>query len=264
MNQYEFLQASVLHDRLAHAYILSGNDILNKEKTVLQFSQYLNCEQENRPCTICQSCKWINKGVHPDVIRLSPSISSRSEKKEFNISQVRELHRRVNLGGWNSKYTIIVLGDVHTMNHEAQSAFLKILEEPKGSTIFILLAQHADAMLDTIRSRAQILPFFTAVIQDRDPNTESDTTNKLIDGSLYERFEEIKRISEQPSLQIEKILSSLLVDMRGMLLKHLHDNDKEVILKDYTNIKRILNTYNAITKTNTNVRLALEQVAIHA
>ena len=47
-----------------------------------------------------------------------------------------------------------------TMNAQAQNALLKVLEEPPGSVIFILIAESKAALLETVRSRCTFLSLF--------------------------------------------------------------------------------------------------------
>lgn len=44
-----------------------------------------------------------------------------------------------------------------TMNEQAQNALLKVLEEPPGSVLFILIAENKAALLDTVISRCTVL-----------------------------------------------------------------------------------------------------------
>lgn len=50
---------------------------------------------------------------------------------------------------------VIIIVDAHTMTIEAQNAVLKILEEPPKDTVLLLTVSHLQAVLPTIRSRAQ-------------------------------------------------------------------------------------------------------------
>jgi len=52
-----------------------------------------------------------------------------------------------------------VIDDAHLMNAEAQNAILKTLEEPPGDALIILVARNSQRLLETIRSRCQIIQF---------------------------------------------------------------------------------------------------------
>jgi len=50
---------------------------------------------------------------------------------------------------------IYIIDDADRMNHQAQNAFLKLLEEPAPHVHFLLLTHHAERLLPTILSRVQ-------------------------------------------------------------------------------------------------------------
>lgn len=72
---------------------------------------------------------------------------------------------------------VAAIEDAHTLNHQAASALLKTLKEPT-STLFILLVDRIQAILPTIVSRCQIIPFrrlkpedlATVLIQQEQPS----------------------------------------------------------------------------------------------
>lgn len=52
---------------------------------------------------------------------------------------------------------LVIVKKAHTMSHQAQNAFLKLLEEPAANVHFVLLVEGAEALLPTVTSRAQTL-----------------------------------------------------------------------------------------------------------
>lgn len=68
------------------------------------------------------------------------------------IRQLYEQTRAKHTGAW-----VIIIDDAERMSHGAQSAFLKLLEEPNDGTHFILTAHQPVKLLPTIRSRVQAL-----------------------------------------------------------------------------------------------------------
>ncbi len=54
-----------------------------------------------------------------------------------------------------TKTQVIIIDDADRMSRGAQSAFLKLLEEPSQHTHFILTSHHPQQLLSTIRSRVQ-------------------------------------------------------------------------------------------------------------
>src|SRR3989344_5660213 len=128
--QKNFLQKLAELRRLSHAYLFSGNDEAQKNKLVADLVTCLDVQIADRAF-------------------LEPTLG------EITIAQIRELSSLLSMTAWSSPYKVAVLSRAHAMNREAQSAFLKLLEEPKGNTVFFLLTEYPDMLLDTIRSRAQ-------------------------------------------------------------------------------------------------------------
>ena len=107
-----------------------------------------------RPCGACRACRALAHGNHPDLHRLGPTgagavipIGGREERGVRDL--VRDLALMPVEGG--ARVAIITAAD--RMTEDAQSAFLKTLEEPPAGTILILTAADEERLLPTIRSR---------------------------------------------------------------------------------------------------------------
>lgn len=78
---------------------------------------------------------------------------------QISIQAVRWLRMEMAKPPATTRVRFFVLLNAHQMKEEAQNALLKILEEPQINTIFILTTSAPNALLDTIRSRCQIIRF---------------------------------------------------------------------------------------------------------
>ena len=164
--QWEFLKRAFRLKRVPHGLLFYGQEKLGKRTLALEFIKLINCQNENfslRPCHKCVSCKEIEKTTHPDFTLIEPI------KKQIQISQIRDLSLRLaskpSLGFFKSG----IIDQAHLMSHEAQSCFLKTLEEPKGKTILILITEYLQRLLPTILSRVQKIKFYPVkkeVIED--------------------------------------------------------------------------------------------------
>lgn len=74
--------------------------------------------------------------------------------KSFGIDEARELRDRAALGAVGARRIFVVA--TPSMTTEAQNALLKTLEEP-GDALFFFLLPAPDALIATLRSRAQAL-----------------------------------------------------------------------------------------------------------
>ena len=151
-----FLRCGLLNGRTRHAYLIAGASSLGKMTLAQTFAMTLNCEHEDiiqRPCHQCQSCKSSRSSNNPDLIRPQADDSS-----PLKIDAIRSVTRLLALKPYAARYRIAVFNDFDLVAPQAQDALLKTLEEPPSYAVLILLAQAADRILPTIRSRAQIIP----------------------------------------------------------------------------------------------------------
>lgn len=249
---FQYLCHAALLGRLSHAYLLSGNDREAKKNLVSQFLQRLFCEKEEKPCRNCTSCFMTEKGIHPDETFIAP------DKEEITIDQIRDLKTRLSLSPWQAPFKVAVLKDSHLMNQEAQSALLKLLEEPKGNTLFFLLSEHPAMMLPTILSRVQELRLYRFPEVPERKDREWKTLRRL---SFHERFSLAKEKAEGEE-GIKGILVLWLWEARQELMEALEQSAKERVRSLYRMVK-LLQTIIFLSKTqNINSRIALERILI--
>lgn len=93
-------------------------------------------------------CYQVDRGVHPDYITVSPQ-----DGKDIGIDAVRDILGKVYDFPMVAKKRFIVFDGADRMTPAAANAFLKTLEEPPKTTQFFLLAESAEEVLPTIRSR---------------------------------------------------------------------------------------------------------------
>jgi len=78
------------------------------------------------------------------------------DKPALSVAGVRELIKKASFMPFDEKKTIII-PNADKMLIPAQNALLKTLEEPPAHTIFMLICENPQAMLDTILSRCEIV-----------------------------------------------------------------------------------------------------------
>lgn len=150
------LLGRALHSgRLAHAYLFAGPDGVGKTTVAGDFAAVLLCRQPHadRPCANCPGCLKFQSGNHPDFLRIRPDGAA------IKIDQIRALKKALNFSPFESRQRVVLLEEVHTMRREAGNSLLKVLEEPPADNILILVGNATGAMLDTIISRCQVIPF---------------------------------------------------------------------------------------------------------
>ena len=125
-------------------------------------------------CGVCQACRWLEAGNHPDFRRVAPEGDDEAEegasekqtekvKKRsasmIKIDQIRELESFVFVGSHREGNRVVLITEADAMNQPAANSLLKILEEPPSSVYFILVSSKTKSLLPTIRSRCRVIPF---------------------------------------------------------------------------------------------------------
>lgn len=159
----QLLQRSLERGRLAHAYLLTGDDLGHLEAVARTLAMTLNCERPVRRgegvvvdcCGKCSICRRIAEDNHPDVGWVRPE----SRLRVITIEQVRELIGGMNLKPKEAGYKVSVLVGADRLNVQAANAFLKTLEEPPPRSVLILLSNDPQRLLETILSRCLRLNF---------------------------------------------------------------------------------------------------------
>lgn len=150
----KILKNSLRSNHLHHAYLFYGPSGCGKALTAKVYAQALNCQEfEGGGCGKCFSCRLIEDGTHPDVIRLLPL------KEEFSIKQVREIKRELSYKPIMGRRKVCVLLGVERLTREAANALLVSLEEPPPEVTFIMSTTSPYRLLPTLLSRCQPIRF---------------------------------------------------------------------------------------------------------
>lgn len=155
----EFQRAVVAGPR--HSYILTGPSHAGKRTLAIAFAKAMNCAQPpelGEFCGTCSVCRRIDRGVFPDVTLFDLSTQAERERNSgknltLTIATIRDISSQIAYRPSESRWKIIIVDDVESMQETAQEAFLKTLEEPPSYTVIVLLTPDADLLLPTIRSR---------------------------------------------------------------------------------------------------------------
>ncbi|MEN9538532.1 MAG: hypothetical protein RLZZ126_767 [Pseudomonadota bacterium] len=169
-------RASLLAQR-GHALLLAGPSGLGHYDLALELARAWLCEQPgpDGACGQCGSCHAIDVRTHADLCVLMPETAmlergwplpekaqsdiddkKRKPSQEIRVDAVRdvvEFGQRTDARGQGK---VVLVFPAEKMNGIAANALLKTLEEPPGSTRFVLATEAADQLLPTIRSRCQL------------------------------------------------------------------------------------------------------------
>ena len=151
----QFLSRALSGNRLAHGYLFTGPDGVGKRTTAAALAGALLCEMpyEEEPCGRCKGCLKFLSGNHPDYLVIRPDGAT------IKIDQIRALKKDLRFPPFEAGMRIVCIEDVQTMRREAANSLLKILEEPPPDNLLLLIASESQALLPTILSRCQVIPF---------------------------------------------------------------------------------------------------------
>lgn len=140
---------------LSHAYILAGPAGSGRHTLARLISQTYVCTapQKERPCGRCPQCRKAAEGIHPDVIR----ITGPAEGKPITVDQIRTLRTDAHIRPNEAQRKVYLLELADQMNQSCQNAMLKLLEEGPAYAAFLLVAENAGGLLQTVRSRCEVL-----------------------------------------------------------------------------------------------------------
>lgn len=135
---------------LGSAVIFDGATGSGKKAAAAYAAAALLCRADSgRPCGICPSCIQAAAGSHPDIVFFNENGDN------IKVKDIRELRMQSFVAPSQSPFKVFIINRADLMNQESQNALLKVLEEPLSS-VFILLAENAAALLQTVRSRCRI------------------------------------------------------------------------------------------------------------
>ena len=158
---------ALIHKTLPHAYLFYGAKGVGKYTTAISLAKAIACgEQEADFCGSCSSCRRIEDGNHPDVYVIRPVITRSGgewvhdpENGMILIDQIREIQRRISLRSFEGGYKVAILDGAERMSPSAANSLLRMLEEPPGETLLILISPTKSHLLPTIVSRCQKIPY---------------------------------------------------------------------------------------------------------
>ena len=183
---------TVNDNRVSHAQLFLGPEGSGSLALAIAYAQYLSCEdkQVDDSCGVCSSCRKYQKLAHPDLHFSYPFfakdkndtaltfieqwreallantylsldiwrgyLDAENKQANINIAECHQIIKKLSFKPFESVYKILILWLPEYLDKEG-NALLKIIEEPQPNTLFLLVAQNQDQILNTILSRTQLV-----------------------------------------------------------------------------------------------------------
>jgi len=256
----------LLHSKqIPHALLFAGPKGSGKTSTARIVAKSLNCQrtvfsghgQTIEPCNQCSNCLMINNSSSVDVVE----IDAASNRK---IDEIRKLINEVSFSPMTGHYRVFIIDEAHMITKDAFNAFLKTLEEPPESVIFILATTNPEKLPKTILSRLYRIEFGNIVGSDiermLDRIAKKEKINldlkvkKLIVSQADRSFRDAAKILE--NLSIQNLLKFNQAE------KYLGSTNKLKLLAiiDKGDLSQALNWINGFSEKGGNIKKLIEEL----
>ena len=143
-NTFNYLKDLYKNNKLPNKILLSGKKGIGKSLFANHFVNFLYSDNKSN---ITENL--INKNSHPNIFRIFKNI----DKKNIEISQIREMIKFQNQSSFDNKIKTIIIDDLEFLNISSANALLKSIEEPNNKVLFILINNSEKKLISTIKSR---------------------------------------------------------------------------------------------------------------
>jgi len=182
---------TVIENRVSHAQLFLGPEGSGSLALAVAYAQFLSCEdkQPDDSCGVCSSCRKYQKLMHPDLHFSYPTfglpketsidfidswrqafsentyltldiwrsyLDAGNKQANINIAECHQIIKKLSFKPFESVYKVLILWLPEFLDKQG-NALLKIIEEPQPNTLFLLVAQNQDQILNTILSRTQLV-----------------------------------------------------------------------------------------------------------
>lgn len=136
------------HQRLHHAYLLTGTRGVGKTTICRILAKCLNCATgvTAEPCDQCSACIAINEGHFVDLVEVDAASKTK-------VEDTRDLLNNVPYAPASGRYKIYLIDEVHMLSNSSFNALLKTLEEPPAHVKFLLATTDPQKLPATVLSR---------------------------------------------------------------------------------------------------------------
>ena len=192
------LKTSANHGRIPHAQLFVGPEGSGTLAIAVAYARYILCSEDNQACHL-----KLDGLSHPDLHFAFPVATNDKVKRhavsnlflddwrsfvkeqpygnlfdwykllgvenkqgQIGVDEALDVVKKLALKSYEGGYKIMIIWMAEKMNNAAANKLLKLIEEPPNKTVFLLVTENEDQIINTIRSRCQVLHFPALAEQD--------------------------------------------------------------------------------------------------
>jgi DNA polymerase III subunit delta' len=261
----DVLRGMLRRGKVPGALLFAGPGGVGKRLFALQLAKGAVCRdlRDGEACDVCPAClrveifnppkesdkdanKKLTRTSHPDVAL------ARTSGRNIPVDQIRELEREAQFRPFEARARFYVVDDADKMNDQASNALLKTLEEPSSTTHIVLITARPAVLLDTIRSRSQLVRFIPIEPQEIKNNLTAsgefapgdvNLLTGIAAGSLGRaRAMDLEHYRQQRELMLDAISAASIGHDRARLLRVAQELSDPKLKEEYESYLDILET----------------------
>lgn len=183
--------------RIPHAQLFVGKSGSGTLPMAIAYAQYILCNNSNGDNLEDNSCNMrFNNLSHPDLHFAFPVANTKEVSKHavsnhfmaqwrdfvkdspyadvfdwykrleienkqgrIGVDEAQDVVKKLSLKAYEGGFKCMIIWGADKMNTEASNKLLKLIEEPPEKTVFLLITDDEDSIIQTILSRCQVLHF---------------------------------------------------------------------------------------------------------
>jgi DNA polymerase-3 subunit delta' len=238
------LKVSAENGRIPHAQLFVGKEGSGTLSMAIAYAQFLLCNFSDNAEVCDLKCEKLQ---HPDLHFAFPVTTNEKVKKHpvsnlfleewrtfvasqpygslFNwlqhigvekkqgiigVDEAEEIVKKLTLKSYEGGFKVMIIWMAEKMNIAAANKLLKLIEEPPEKTIFLLITENEEQLINTIKSRCQALHFPAL--------SEQDISNALV-VNYQAPDNEAAKIAHQSEGNFNKALHLLEHDSKDLVFE---------------------------------------------
>jgi len=103
--------------------------------------------------------QFLNENPYGSLFDWYQMLGVKNKQGEIRVDDAQEMLKALALKSYEGGYKVMIVWMADKLNIAASNKLLKLLEEPTDKTLFILISENEEDIIQTIRSRCQVLHF---------------------------------------------------------------------------------------------------------